>query len=83
MCRMYVPVTVNILYRFARNQMFHIDEDPMAKEEEEDLFHFVAYVPWKGRIYELDGLKEGPVCHGTHGRGVVLASSAFHRQLPG
>jgi len=27
-------------------------------------FHFVAYVPIDGRIYELDGLQEGPLDHG-------------------
>lgn len=42
---------------FALQQTLVID-DPSA--EKEDPFHFVAYVPWKGRVYELDGLQEGP-----------------------
>lgn len=33
-------------------------DDPTA--EKEDPFHFVAYIPWNGRVYELDGLQEGP-----------------------
>lgn len=29
-----------------------------------DSFHFVSYVPIRGRLYELDGLKKFPVDHG-------------------
>lgn len=42
---------------FAVQQTLVID-DP--KGEKEDPFHFVAYIPWGGRVYELDGLQEGP-----------------------
>jgi len=39
--------------------MFEFDEKVTRKDEA--TYHFVAYVPINGRLYELDGLKEGPV----------------------
>ncbi|XP_036210488.1 ubiquitin carboxyl-terminal hydrolase isozyme L5 isoform X2 [Myotis myotis] len=44
---------------FARQQMFEFDAKTPTKEE--DAFHFVSYVPVNGRLYELDGLREGPI----------------------
>uniref|UniRef100_A0A8C6QVH2 Ubiquitin carboxyl-terminal hydrolase n=1 Tax=Nannospalax galili TaxID=1026970 RepID=A0A8C6QVH2_NANGA len=43
---------------FARQQMSEFDSKTAAKEE--DAFHFVCYVPVNGKLYELDGLREGP-----------------------
>ncbi|KAG0071469.1 ubiquitin carboxyl-terminal hydrolase [Podila epicladia] len=49
---------------FARSDPFINDmHDPDAKEKE-DLFHFIAYTPVNGNLYELDGLQEGPRNHG-------------------
>lgn len=44
---------------FSRQQMFEFDEK-LAKKED-DVFHFVGYLPIDGRLYELDGLKDGPL----------------------
>uniref|UniRef100_A0A672Q471 Ubiquitin carboxyl-terminal hydrolase n=1 Tax=Sinocyclocheilus grahami TaxID=75366 RepID=A0A672Q471_SINGR len=49
---------------FARQQMFEFDAKSSAKEE--DAFHFVSYVPANGRLYELDGLREGPIDLGVY-----------------
>jgi len=48
---------------FARQTLFEFDNKNQSKDEE--VYHFVGYVPIEGRLYELDGLKEGPIDLGT------------------
>lgn len=56
------PLIRQVHNSFSRQTMLEFDSSLAGEKDEAS--HFIAYVPINGRLYELDGLKRGPVDHG-------------------
>ncbi|CAN0037230.1 unnamed protein product, partial [Scytosiphon promiscuus] len=75
---------------FSRQEPFFSD-DKDDRRENEDSFHFVAYVPHDGKVFELDGLRPGPIVlgdcpsrsdsRGNEGAWLEVASPAIEERI--
>ncbi|CAM9936264.1 unnamed protein product [Heterosigma akashiwo] len=64
---------------FSRPEPF-IQESVKATKDD-DVFHFIAYVPHGSKVYELDGLKKGPVCLGEGANWLEVARPAIQERI--
>ena len=48
---------------FAKPEPFEMAPTTKAKDGD-DVFHFIAYIPFKKQVYELDGIEKGPILLG-------------------
>ncbi len=68
---------------FARAEPFYFDSKRKAKKGD-DVYHFVSYVPFKGKLYELDGMQPGPILLGglpENGEWITLAKTEINKRI--
>ncbi|GAB1314880.1 Ubiquitin carboxyl-terminal hydrolase [Madurella fahalii] len=53
---------------FAKSSPFVDETTRQPDEDRDDAFHFIAYTPVGGTLYELDGLQPAPISHGPCSR---------------
>jgi len=69
---------------FARTDAFLQEGKIHVTTGDEDVFHFVAYIPSDNKVYELDGLQSGPIVIGDVAEGedwMAVARTAIQERM--
>lgn len=57
----------NVHNSFTPPNPFEVDQDTSSRQGKSDeIFHFVSFIPYNSKIYELDGLQPSPIDHGPY-----------------
>eukprot|EP00920_Eleutheroschizon_duboscqi_P025684 GHVT01063462.1.p1 GENE.GHVT01063462.1~~GHVT01063462.1.p1 ORF type:complete len:383 (+),score=116.58 GHVT01063462.1:188-1336(+) len=66
---------------FRSHSSFEIEDDDQKGQE--DAFHFVSYISFADKVYELDGLKKGPILLGRGGEAnwLEVARPAIQKRI--
>lgn len=67
-----ISIGNNVMIRDTHNKFgypdaLYIPEIPDYQAKTGEAYHFVSYIPINGKVYELDGLRKGPICLGEVG----------------
>ncbi|KNC84149.1 hypothetical protein SARC_03631 [Sphaeroforma arctica JP610] len=67
---------------FARPELYDMMDKSKPRYGTEDAFHFISYIPFNGRVYELDGLRKGPIDLGAAAEDwLAVARSAIQKRI--
>ncbi|WVR04462.1 hypothetical protein IAU60_001465 [Kwoniella sp. DSM 27419] len=71
---------------FSKSSPFSMDPSAFPDREKEDAYHFVAYLPVNGILYELDGLRRNPIMHapvteGENGEWLETARETIEQRI--
>lgn len=71
---------------FARPEpIFHEESSGKRQKVADDQYHFIAYIPHQGHVYEIDGLRAGPILLGDiesgDGNWLAVAKPAIEARM--